>query len=58
MSPRMIVAVLTLTVYIAVTVNGTPENDPFLFDTFPEGFRWGAATAAYQVEGGWNADGK
>jgi hypothetical protein len=54
----MIVAVLTLTVYIAVTVNGTPENDPFLFDTFPEGFRWGAATAAYQVEGGWNADGK
>ncbi len=25
--------------------------------TFPEGFIWGAATASYQVEGAWNADG-
>ena len=26
--------------------------------SFPEDFLWGAASAAYQVEGAWNADGK
>ncbi|KAF7655337.1 hypothetical protein LDENG_00057450 [Lucifuga dentata] len=29
-----------------------------LKNMFPRNFAWGAATAAYQIEGGWEADGK
>ncbi len=32
------------------------SNSDFL--KFPKDFVWGSATAAYQIEGGWNADGK
>jgi len=36
----------------------TMAQDDFLYGTFPEGLIWGAATAAYQIEGGWNENGE
>ncbi|NXA74906.1 LPH hydrolase, partial [Thryothorus ludovicianus] len=35
-----------------------PKEDEFLYGEFPENFLWSVATAAYQIEGGWRADGK
>jgi hypothetical protein len=33
------------------------DRDDFIRGQFPHDFAWGAATSAYQVEGGWNEDG-
>lgn len=35
----------------------TSDEDEFLYEQFPKDFLWGAATAAYQIEGGWNEGG-
>ena len=51
---RLLVSLLLVTVTV---LSYNPEED-LLYDHFPEDFVWGAATAAYQIEGGWNEDGK
>lgn len=33
-------------------------EDEFLYGTFPDDFAWSVATAAYQIEGAWDEDGK
>ncbi|CAH1230913.1 LCT [Branchiostoma lanceolatum] len=35
-----------------------PARDDFRPGTFPDCFIWSTATASYQIEGGWNTDGK
>ncbi|XP_015240203.1 PREDICTED: lactase-phlorizin hydrolase [Cyprinodon variegatus] len=35
-----------------------PDDEKMLFGEFPQPFLWSTATASYQIEGGWRADGK
>ncbi|XP_034041929.1 lactase-phlorizin hydrolase [Thalassophryne amazonica] len=46
--------------YRVIKDNGfpTPDDEKLLYGYFRNGFLWSAATASYQIEGGWRADGK
>ena len=48
---------ITAYFYLLLSITVIREKDDFLHGRFPAGFHWGVATAAYQIEGGWNADG-
>ncbi|XP_062288192.1 lactase/phlorizin hydrolase-like [Scomber scombrus] len=35
-----------------------PDDEKILYGQFPTGFNWSSASAAFQIEGSWRADGK
>jgi len=52
-----LVSVVPLALVVACVLSYEAEEE-LLYDHFPDGFVWGAATAAYQIEGAWDEDGK
>ena len=50
--------VILLSVLLPCQVESYQAEELLLQDNFPPDFVWGAATAAYQIEGGWDEDGK
>merc|ERR1712038_198188 len=57
LSQSMVFNILPTLLLASVALAYSPE-EPLLFDSFPDDFLWGSATAAYQIEGAWNEDGK
>merc|ERR1712172_389099 len=54
LSERMVLNLLLLS---SLALAYSPEES-LLFESFPDDFIWGSATAAYQIEGAWNEGGK
>jgi len=48
---------IKILLFVAAAKAYSPEEE-LLYGSFPNDFVWGAATAAYQIEGGWDEDGK
>ena len=56
--PRTRLLLTIILLFIVGSLYGYDVEEELLYGKFPPDFVWGAASAAYQIEGGWNEDGK